>query len=65
MLAELDQPLPLDGKKIAAVDINDEQQIPDGLPVGYAGYGAKHHGVSITTTLKTLNRILCLKSHIF
>ncbi|XP_026330242.1 scolexin B-like [Hyposmocoma kahamanoa] len=44
LLAELEEPLPLDGKKIAAVDINDQSEVPEGLAVGYAGYGAEHHG---------------------
>lgn len=62
MLAELEEPLPLDGKKIAAVEINDQQEVPAGLLVGYAGYGAAHHGVS--TTFNILNSNLCLKPRI-
>ncbi|XP_026330479.1 scolexin B-like [Hyposmocoma kahamanoa] len=44
MLAELEEPLPLDGKKIAAADLNDQSDVPEGLAVSFAGYGAEHHG---------------------
>lgn len=45
LLAELEEPLPLDGKTLAAVDLNDQAELPEGLAAGYAGYGAEHHGV--------------------
>lgn len=47
MLAELNEPLPLDGKTMAAAPLNDQPNLPVGLNVGYAGYGTDHFGVSI------------------
>ncbi|KAI5646867.1 trypsin domain-containing protein [Phthorimaea operculella] len=44
LLAELEEPLPLDGKTLAAAELDDAPSIPDGLEVGYAGYGTATHG---------------------
>uniref|UniRef100_A0A1E1W1P6 trypsin n=2 Tax=Pectinophora gossypiella TaxID=13191 RepID=A0A1E1W1P6_PECGO len=44
LLAELEEPLPLDGKTMAAVELDDGPSIPEGTEVGYAGYGAAEHG---------------------
>ncbi|XP_048007085.1 scolexin B-like isoform X2 [Leguminivora glycinivorella] len=46
LLAELDEPLPLDGANISAVALDDEGYLHHGTLVAYAGYGAAHHGVS-------------------
>ncbi|KAI8421042.1 hypothetical protein MSG28_008171 [Choristoneura fumiferana] len=43
MLAELESPLPLDGVNMAAAAL-DGGPLPADTPVGYAGYGAEHHG---------------------
>ncbi|KAJ8724537.1 hypothetical protein PYW08_016011 [Mythimna loreyi] len=44
LLAELNEPLPLDGKVIAAAPLDDQANLPVGLKVGYAGYGTDHFG---------------------
>ncbi|XP_022826065.1 scolexin B isoform X2 [Spodoptera litura] len=44
LLAELNEPLPLDGKTMAAAPLNDQSNLPVGLNVGYAGYGTDHFG---------------------
>ncbi|KAJ2947383.1 hypothetical protein O0L34_g17151 [Tuta absoluta] len=44
LLAELEEALPLDGKTLAAVELDDGPSIADGLEVGYAGYGTATHG---------------------
>ncbi|KAH9631412.1 hypothetical protein HF086_014257 [Spodoptera exigua] len=44
LLAELNEPLPLDGKTMAAAPLNDQPNLPVGLNVGYAGYGTDHFG---------------------
>ncbi|XP_072929330.1 scolexin B-like isoform X2 [Epargyreus clarus] len=44
LLAELEEPLPLDGKTIVAASLNGPSHMPADAPVGYAGYGAEHHG---------------------
>lgn len=47
LLAELTEPLPLDGKTMAAAKLDDQPVLSAGLDVGYAGYGASEHGVCI------------------
>lgn len=47
LLAELSEPLELDGKIMAAAKLNDQAALPVGLNVAYAGYGTDHFGVSI------------------
>nr|XP_053605882.1 scolexin B-like [Plodia interpunctella] len=44
LLAELEMPLQLDGKTMAAARLEDDVNTPVGLDVGYAGYGTDHHG---------------------
>ncbi|KAI8421040.1 hypothetical protein MSG28_008169 [Choristoneura fumiferana] len=44
LLAELEEPLTLDGASIAAVPLDDDPYIQEYLSVGYAGYGAAIHG---------------------
>ncbi|CAG4982761.1 unnamed protein product [Parnassius apollo] len=44
LLAELDEPLPLDGKTMVAAKLNDVSRLIPQTNVGYAGYGAEHHG---------------------
>ncbi|XP_034828403.1 scolexin B-like isoform X1 [Maniola hyperantus] len=44
LLAELKEPLPLDGKTMVAARLDDRARIPPGEEVGYAGYGAAVHG---------------------
>ncbi|CAH2040337.1 unnamed protein product, partial [Iphiclides podalirius] len=44
LLAELSEPLPLDGVTIAAAKLNENPTIAPKTNVGYAGYGALHHG---------------------
>ncbi|XP_068623951.1 scolexin B-like isoform X2 [Battus philenor] len=44
LLAELEEPLPIDGVKIAVAKLNDVSRLTPGLNVGYAGYGAENHG---------------------
>ncbi|KPJ13067.1 Scolexin B [Papilio machaon] len=44
LLAELEEPLELNGVTIAAAELNELQDLPAGINVGYAGYGAEHHG---------------------
>ncbi|CAH2242355.1 jg19968 [Pararge aegeria aegeria] len=44
LLAELKEPLPLNGKTIVAARLDDRARIPAGEDVGYAGYGAAVHG---------------------
>lgn len=46
LLAELEEPLPLDNTSIAAVALDDDPNTQEYLSVGYAGYGAAIHGVS-------------------
>lgn len=48
LLAELEEPFELDGVKIAAAELNNLNVLPPNINVGYAGYGAEHHGVNIT-----------------
>jgi hypothetical protein len=45
LLAELAEPLELDGVNIAAVALDDQLDAPADTFVGYAGYGTDHHGV--------------------
>lgn len=47
LLVELETPLPLDGNSMTAAKLPaaGELAVPPGLRVGYAGYGAEHHGV--------------------
>lgn len=47
-MAELSEPLPLDGKTMKAATLDDQPSLPVGLKVGYAGYGTDHHGVRTT-----------------
>ncbi|XP_047531796.1 scolexin B-like [Vanessa atalanta] len=44
LLAELESPLPLDGKTMVAADLDDRARLPPGEQVGYAGFGADIHG---------------------
>ncbi|KAM3967064.1 scolexin B [Aphomia sociella] len=44
LLAELEEPLPLDNKTMAAIPLDDQLTTPVGLDVAYAGYGTDHHG---------------------
>ncbi|XP_023943671.1 scolexin B isoform X2 [Bicyclus anynana] len=44
LLAELEQPLPIDGKTIAVARLDERARVPPGEEVGYAGYGAAVHG---------------------
>ncbi|XP_041968332.1 scolexin B-like [Aricia agestis] len=44
MLAELEQPLPLDGVTIAAATLDDSRDHPAGQRVGFAGYGTDVFG---------------------
>ncbi|XP_013161711.1 PREDICTED: scolexin B-like [Papilio xuthus] len=44
LLAELEEPLELDGVTIAAATLNELQDLTAGINVGYAGYGAEHQG---------------------
>ncbi|XP_026725974.1 scolexin B-like isoform X1 [Trichoplusia ni] len=44
LLAELSEPLPLDGKTMVAAKLDDQPSLPEGLNVGYAGYGTDHFG---------------------
>ncbi|XP_047026077.1 scolexin B [Helicoverpa zea] len=44
LLAELSEPLPLDGKVMAAAKLDDQPSLPVGLKVGYGGYGTDHFG---------------------
>ncbi|XP_013137738.1 PREDICTED: scolexin B-like isoform X2 [Papilio polytes] len=44
LLAELEEPFELDGVKIAAAELNNLNVLPPNINVGYAGYGAEHHG---------------------
>lgn len=47
LLAELESPLPLNGKTMVAAQLDDLTRHSPGEEVGYAGYGADIHGVSI------------------
>lgn len=47
LLAELESPLPLNGKTMVAAQLDDLARHSPGEEVGYAGYGADIHGVSI------------------
>lgn len=47
MLAELEEPLELDGVTMAAAPLDDRSRLPPNTYVGYAGYGTDHHGVSV------------------
>lgn len=44
---ELESPLHLDGVNMAAAAL-DGEPLPADAPVGYAGYGAEFHGVSVS-----------------
>ena len=45
---ELNEPLPLDGKLMAAAKLDDQPSLPVGLNVGYAGYGTDHFMASVS-----------------
>lgn len=47
LLAELEEPLPLDNVKIAAAQLETRERLPKGEAVGYGGFGAERHGVRI------------------
>ncbi|CAH0399096.1 unnamed protein product [Chilo suppressalis] len=44
LLAELEEPLDLNGVSIAAIPLDDELRVAPETLVGYAGYGTDHHG---------------------
>ncbi|XP_032515946.2 scolexin B-like [Danaus plexippus] len=44
LLAELESPLPLDGKTMAVAKLQEDARLIPGQEVGYAGYGAENHG---------------------
>ncbi|CAH0723886.1 unnamed protein product, partial [Brenthis ino] len=44
LLAELEEPLPLDGKTMVAAQLDSRARIPVGEAAGYAGFGAERHG---------------------
>ncbi|CAH2085669.1 unnamed protein product [Euphydryas editha] len=44
LLAELESPLPLNGKTMAAAQLDDVARHSPGEEVGYAGFGAEEHG---------------------
>ncbi|GBP87486.1 Scolexin B [Eumeta japonica] len=44
LLAELAQPLPLNGVNISAAALNSDAHLPAGMHADYAGYGTDHHG---------------------
>ncbi|KAJ0177690.1 hypothetical protein K1T71_006563 [Dendrolimus kikuchii] len=44
LLAELEDPLPINNVTIKAAPLSSDFNLPVGLQVGYAGYGTDHHG---------------------
>ncbi|XP_063635404.1 scolexin B-like [Cydia splendana] len=66
LLAELEEPLPLDGVNISAVLLDDEGYLHHGTRVAYAGYGAAHHGETMREEmhlmeLETIDNDACAK----
>lgn len=47
LLAELEEELPIN-VDIAPAKLNKNPVLPPKTKVGYAGYGAEHHGVSMS-----------------
>ncbi|KAG6441751.1 hypothetical protein O3G_MSEX001951 [Manduca sexta] len=54
LLAELEEPLPLDGKIMAAAKLDDQPDLSAGLDVGYAGYGTDHHGGTMRSEMHAM-----------
>ncbi|CAH2040339.1 unnamed protein product, partial [Iphiclides podalirius] len=48
LLAELEEPLPLDGVTMAAAKLNENNAIAPKTNVGYAGFGAEYHHGSMS-----------------
>ncbi|KAG7297729.1 hypothetical protein JYU34_018447 [Plutella xylostella] len=51
LLAELEDPLPIDNKTIAAVRLDEELTHEAGVEAGFAGWGAARHGGTMRHTL--------------
>lgn len=55
MLVELEEPLELDNVTLAAIPLEDSNELTAGTYAGYAGYGTDHHGGTMRTEMHAMD----------